>query len=185
MKKAGRGFNVVALAGQNHEVMHMATYDTYADAAASDRMVKDFASAPVGTVIIAVVKDEGRKQLSQAAMDIFIGMGAKEIQNLQFREGYLFMGIKGTRSHLEKRGGQVNAGMILGYSRVVKRKTTRSTRTITKSYKRTITRVVKKVIKETKNGVTRTRTITRVMKRVVTCRRTRRVTKSSSEVSSS
>ena len=108
-------------------------------------------------------------------------MGGKEILNLGFREGYLFMGVKGSRSHIEKRGSPVSAGMVLGYSRVTKRETKTKTVTQTKSYKRTINRVYKKVIKETVNGVTRTKTITRVQKRVVTCRSSRKITKSSSK----
>jgi len=57
-------------------------------------------------------------------------------------------------------GGEVQAGMILGYSRVVK-----TTKTVKKTVKtqRTVSRkVVKRTITETVNGVTRTRTVTRV-----------------------
>jgi len=108
-------------------------------------------------------------------------MGAKEIDHLEYRNGYIFMGIKGTKSHLEKRGTSVNAGMILGYSRVVKTKKTTTTKTTnqTISYKRTITRVYKKKVTETKNGVKTTKIVTRVKKRVVTCKKTRKLVKKS------
>jgi hypothetical protein len=134
-------------------------------------MVVDAAQVPPGTVIIAVVKDSAAKNLSQAAKDIFIGMGAKEISALGSREGWLFMGVWGTKQHVEKRGGEVAAGMILGYARV--EKTTTRSKTVTKSYKKVVTRVVKKTITETKNGVTTRRIITRVEKRTITCKSTK------------
>jgi len=142
-------------------------------------LANDFATAPIGSVIIAVVKEDGAKSLSKVAQDVFVGMGAKKINTLANNQGYLFMGIKGTRSHLEKMEGSVNGGMILGYSKVTKREKVTRTKTINQSvsYKKTINRVYKKVVKETVGGVTRTRTVTRVMKRVITCRKTRKITK--------
>jgi len=79
LEKAKRGFNVAALAGQNHEIIAIKSYDTYGDSNASKRMVEDFATLPVGTVIVAVVKDEGSRKLTKAAKDIFISMGSKEV----------------------------------------------------------------------------------------------------------
>lgn len=179
LEKAGRGMNIVVLAGQNHEVMFSHTYDTFASAKASEQIVEDEAAVPVGSVIIVACKDECSRKLSQGVKDILIAMGAKEINQLGYRQGYIFMGIKGTKSHLEKRGNSVNAGMVLGYSRVKRTKKTKTTKTYTqtKSYKRTITRVVKKKITEVRNGVKTTRVITRVQKRTVTCKRSRKMTK--------
>lgn len=102
-------------------------------------------------------------------------MGSKEVLNLGFRDAWLFMGIKGTKSHMEKRGKDVNGGLILGYSRVTKRTRTKTVRrtTQTKSYTRTITKVVRKKVTEVKNGVKTTRIITRTLRRKVTCRSSR------------
>lgn len=47
------------------------------------------------------------------------------------------MGVKGTKSHIEKRGDGASAGMVLGYSRVTKRVKKTKTITQSKSYKRT------------------------------------------------
>lgn len=142
---AGRGINIAVLAGQNHEVMFIKTYDTYGVAGASEQLSADLAAVPVGSVIIAAVKDEASNKLEHNAKDHFINMGSKEVSNLQFREGWLFIGIKGTKSHVEKRGVDVNSGLVLGYSRVTKREVKKETKTVTqtKSYKRTITRVYK------------------------------------------
>jgi len=81
--------------------------------------------------------------------------------------------MKGSKQHLEKTGGSVNAGMILGYSRVTKRTRTRHTKTMTQThqYKKTITRVYRQKIVTVKNGVRSTRVVTRVKRRTVTCTR--------------
>jgi hypothetical protein len=112
---------------------------------------------------------------------VFNKYGSKEINQLGKGEGFLFIGIKGSTSHLERRGAQVSGGLVLGYSRVTKREKKTQTITQTKSYKRTITRVFKKTITETKNGVTKTRVVTRVQKRTVTCKRSRTIKKSSTK----
>lgn len=171
LENPSRGINVIALAGQNHEVIATKSYDTHGDPNASQQLVEDAAQAPPGTVVIAVVKDSAHKNLSQAAKDIFIGMGATEISSLGSREGWLFMGVTGSKQHVEKRGGEVAAGMILGYARV--ERTTTRTKTATKTYKKVVTRVVKKTITETKNGVTTKRIVTRVEKRTITCKSTK------------
>lgn len=175
LEKAGRGFNVIILAGQNHEVLSSKTYDTFASKAESEKMVNDAANAPVGSVIIAAIKDEGSRMLTQEAKDIFTAMGAKEINNLGYRDGYVFIGVRGSKSHVEKRAKSTNTGIILGYSRVTKRVKKTKTITQTKSYKKTIRRVYKKVVTSTRNGVTSKRTITRVQKRTITCKRSRKI----------
>jgi len=147
-------------------------------------MVEDFATVPRGSVYVAVVRDEASKKLSQEAKDIFNGMGSKEIDSLGFGEGYLFIGVKGggARSKIERRGGSVQAGVALGYSRVTKKEKTVSKKLVSKakSWKRTVRRVYTKVTTETKlvgtppnqREVTTERRVTRVAKWVVTCRRT-------------
>jgi len=106
-------------------------------------------------------------------------MGSKEVNQLQYRDGWLFLGIKGTKSHVEKRGKSVEASIVLGYSRVVKRTRTKTTKTVTqtKTYKRTIRKVVKYKKTEVINGVKTTKTYTRVEKRVVTCKSKRKISK--------
>lgn len=148
-------------------------------------MIEDFNSVPVGSVYIAAVMDEGATKLSAEAKEIFASMGSKEIARLGVREGYLFIGIKGSRSHLEKRGGTVNSGLILGYSRVTRRERTSKTVTQNKSYTRTIRRVYKKKVTSTDAmGVTRTRIITRTMRRKVTCHASRKSSSTTTKVTS-
>jgi len=149
-------------------------------------MVKDLATVPVGSVIIAAVRDEGSRRLTKEAKDIFTSMGAKEINNLAYRVGYVFMGVKGSKSHIEKRGYSVNTGMILGYSRVTKREKHTKIITQTKSYKKSIRRVMRHVIRQRlPGGGIRTKVVTRVSRRTVTCKRTRKIKKTYYKVSSS
>lgn len=179
LEKPNRGINVAVLAGQNHEAIFVKTYDTFGSEKASEQLAADLATVPLGSVIVAAVRDEASSKLTQSVKDFFSNMGSKEINQLQYRDGWLFLGIKGTKSHVEKRGKSVDASVILGYSRVVKRTRTKTTKTVTqtKSYKKTIKRVVKYKKTEVINGVKYTKTYTRVEKRVVTCHRSRKTSK--------
>lgn len=59
LEKVGRGFNIIALAGKNHEIIHYQSYDTYGKDDASTQMIEDFNTFPIGSVVIATVFDEG------------------------------------------------------------------------------------------------------------------------------
>jgi hypothetical protein len=99
------------------------------------------------------------------------------------RNGYLFIGVKGSRSHIEKLGNSVNAGLVLGYSRVTRRERTRKTVTQTRSYTRTIRRVIRQKRVEIVNGVRRTSIVTRVVKKTVRCRSSSTRTRTTSKTS--
>jgi len=174
LAEAKSGINVIVLDGTNHKIIYQGNYDTGKDQGAAARLAKDAQNTPKGAVVIAAVAGDAARFLSQEARDVFGSMGSKEIYSLAAHQGYFFTGVWGTQTNVEKLGGKVQAGMILGYSRVVK--TTRTVKKVVKS-RRTVTRkVVRKTVTETKNGVTTTRTVTRV-------RRVVRVSKSSSSSS--
>lgn len=137
-------------------------------------MAADLATVPLGSVIVIAVNGAANG-LDHAAKDALRNMGSKEVNNLKGNDGYLFMGVKGTKSHMEKRGENVNGGMILGYSRVTRRTRTKQTRTVTqsKSYRRTVSRVVKKKVTSYENGVKKTKIVTRVHKKTYTCKASR------------
>merc|ERR1712185_46170 len=99
-------------------------------------------------------------------------MGGKEINNLKYRQGYIFMGMKGAKNHIEKIGDSVNAGMVLGYARVTKREKYVKTVMQEKSYKKTVRRVSRKIVKTTdSNGNVHTKMVTKVHKKEVACKR--------------
>lgn len=125
-KSGRRGLNVVALDPFKHEVIGNVSYDTYGDAKAAKRFVKDFKKLPAGAVVVIGVRDEASKRLSGEAKDVIKAMGSKEIVNLGFRQGFAFIGVKGQVKFLEKRGGAVGTGAILSYATVEKKKETRA-----------------------------------------------------------
>jgi hypothetical protein len=125
---AKRGLNFVALDPFKHEVIANDSYDTYGDAKAAARFVKDFHKLPKGAVIAIGVKDEASKRLSGEAKELIKALGSQEIQSLKFREGFAFIGVKGQVKFLEKRGDIVGTGAILSYA-VVERKKTQRTKT--------------------------------------------------------
>jgi len=47
-------------------------------------------------------------------------LGAKQLSNLKFREGWAFIGIKGVKKSSEKKGMKVGTAMIIGYGKVTK-----------------------------------------------------------------
>jgi len=63
LKDPKPGFNVIVLAGANHEIIFTKHYDTAGNTAAAQQMVEDEATAPIGSVIIAVMMGDGAKLL--------------------------------------------------------------------------------------------------------------------------
>lgn len=124
-EKSRRGLNVVALDPFKHEVIGNNSYDTYGDAKASKRFVRDFKRLPTGAVIVIGVRDEASKRLSGEARDVIKALGSQEIANLGFRQGFAFIGVKGQVKFLEKRGDSVGTGAILSYATVEKKKEVR------------------------------------------------------------
>ena len=68
-------------------------------------MIKDSLNVAPGSVLIATVKGSAAAMLSKDAMDIFGSMGSKEVYSLAPDEGWLFLGVYGSKTHVEKRGG--------------------------------------------------------------------------------
>lgn len=100
-----RGFNIVGLDARDHTVLLAKAYDTFGNNDASSDMMKDLKGLRRGSIVIASVKDEGSRKLSAEVKNIFTKWGSKEISKLGFREGFAFIGVKGQRNGVEKRGG--------------------------------------------------------------------------------
>lgn len=73
------------------------TYDTWGNANDVKAMIEDSKKAPRGSVIIAVVKDDASRLLTQEAKDIFIRMGSEEIKNLGNKEAWGFVVVVGQK----------------------------------------------------------------------------------------
>jgi len=114
--KGSRGLNVVALNPENHKVVLRKSYDTYSNDNASGDLVRDYRELKRGSIVIVSVKDEGSKKFSDDAKALFTKIGSKDVSSLKFREGWAFIGIKGSGQFVEKKGGRVGTGLILGYA---------------------------------------------------------------------
>lgn len=71
--------------------------------------------------MIVGVKDEASRSLSSEAKEIFGSMGSVEVFKLEFRQGWAFIGVKGQKKFVEKRGDHVGTGAIMGYAKIVKK----------------------------------------------------------------
>jgi len=98
------------------------SYDTWGSADQSKALVADAKKVPRGSVVIAVVKDDASRELTQEAKNLFIKMGSEEINNLGNKEGWGFVGVAGQKVFGEQRGAKVRASMTLGFSKEVKEK---------------------------------------------------------------
>ena len=114
--KGQRGINLVALNAETHKVILRKSYDMYGNKEASHDLARDYKKLSKSTIVIASVKDEGSTLFYEEARALFGDIGSKEVWSLGFREAWSFIGIKGQGQFVEKRGGRVGAGVILGYA---------------------------------------------------------------------
>lgn len=149
-KEAKRGMNIVVFDFVTHKEIAKKSYDTYGDDGASAQMLKDFEELPRFAIITVAVKDEATRKLSKDVKALFKKMGSKSIKNLAFRDGWVFIGIKGMKkAFADKRGPSIGTAKILGYGKITKRtvKRTRTVRTTTKTTK-TVTKTEEKMEKK-------------------------------------
>ena len=78
-------------------------FDTYKDSDAFDTFIETLAKIPVGSIIVAACEDECITHLSSKGKQWFIDMGSKEIENVEYRQGYAFIGKFGQTDCTEKR----------------------------------------------------------------------------------
>ena len=62
---------------------------------------------PDGHVIVAACKDDCMYRLSQDVKAWFARMGSKEVWNLEYRQGFSFIGVNGEWDAIEKRANKV------------------------------------------------------------------------------
>lgn len=85
-------------------------------------MVADFKNKlPEYCIVVVGAKDEASNKLGKEVKTLFKSLGSKAVDNLKFREGWAFIGIKGMKKATEKRGEQVGTAMIIGYGKVTKK----------------------------------------------------------------
>ena len=78
-----------------------------------------------GHIVVAACKDDMIKNLSEDGKRFFANMGSKEIWNLQFRQGFAFIGITGRTDSVEKRAAQTGQATATAVFKVHTIETTR------------------------------------------------------------
>ena len=58
-------------------------------------MMKDYKKVPAGSIIMIAVMDEAERSLNNGVRKMIASMGSKEIGNLDYRDAFAFIGIKG------------------------------------------------------------------------------------------
>ena len=76
-------------------------FDTYKSGTVFDDFVGK--GLPYGQVVVAACKDDCVTNMSDLGKKFFSAMGSKEIFNLQYRQGWSFIGITGRKESNEKR----------------------------------------------------------------------------------
>ena len=86
---------------KNGQVISACVFDTYTKSSRFDSFVDK--PIPEGCVVVAACKDECNTNISQKGKHWFSKMGSKEIWELGYREGYVFIGVAGGNEANEKR----------------------------------------------------------------------------------
>ena len=89
-----RGYNLVALS-QDGTVVNQAAFDTFASRAESLRLARFIEDLPIGTIIVASVKDEAAGQLTAEAVQALRAVGGKEDLRGRLWVSHLLIGAKG------------------------------------------------------------------------------------------
>ncbi|XP_072254407.1 protein FAM3B [Pyxicephalus adspersus] len=89
-----RGFNFIVVNPETLKVTDTKTFDMY-EGEYSGPMVEFINQIPNGFIILVASHDDPFTKLSDAAKKAFEDLGSKEIRNLKFRSGFVFLAIKG------------------------------------------------------------------------------------------
>ena len=91
------GYNIVTISEDNGELIESINFNTYADEAASSRMVDFLKSQKKKTIIMGSVRWDGAKYLSDDAIEIFEELGLKKSlkDKINYCHGFItYKGIK-------------------------------------------------------------------------------------------
>lgn len=90
-----RGYHLAAINAQTGKVDAVGSFDTFADRAASKRLVEFIAALPQGEIVAGVAIDDASKELTNEAFQALQTLGVASDVRAQFRAGHAFIGIKG------------------------------------------------------------------------------------------
>lgn len=90
-----RGYHLVAVNPQTGKVDAVGSFDTFADRAASRRLVEFIRALPPGEIVVGVAIDDASKELTTDAFAALQSLGVAGDARAQFRAGHAFIGLKG------------------------------------------------------------------------------------------
>ena len=97
-----RGLNLVLINPETGKIELAKAFDTYKTSKGLDAFILG-KNAPHGTIVAAACKDDCSTKLSEEAKKWFAKMGSEEIWNLDYRQGFAFIGKIGKGKVIEKR----------------------------------------------------------------------------------
>ena len=92
-----RGLHIIVINPNDGEVEFGEVFDTYKSSFELDQFI-NFDVIPDGHIVVAACQDDCITALSETGKSWFSDMGSKEINNLQYRCGFSFIGIKGKKT---------------------------------------------------------------------------------------
>ena len=105
-----KGLQIVIIDQDTHQVKLAKVFDTYESAAAFDDFIRG--DLEKGSIVAAACQDDCVSHLSQDAKNWFVyGMGSKEVTEIQYRQGFAFIGTFGSRTTFEKRA--IDLGKVI------------------------------------------------------------------------
>ena len=90
-----RGYNLVALEPTSGQILWTDAFDTRGTPGASARLADAVQRLPAGTIVAAVVKDEGSSVLTEGAIAALRSLGGREDIRGRYRVSHLVIGVKG------------------------------------------------------------------------------------------
>lgn len=98
-----RGLHMVIMDPSDGKIVMARIFDTYTSSFDLELFIDFMNESDDGFIIIVACKDDCVKNLSDKCKEWFYDMGSEEINHLEYREGYSFVGKTGARDGFDTR----------------------------------------------------------------------------------
>jgi len=98
LQKPTRGFNVIVLSSNSHEVVESKTFDTYGASSASADFANFVKGVTNGYVVMVGILDAVAVPLNDQVVTVLESLGATQAKNIVFRGSYALIGVKGGKA---------------------------------------------------------------------------------------
>ena len=107
-----RGYNIVLIDPKTGAIDARESFDTFASAQESERMVQFIARIPAGEIVAVAVRDEGSLHLTQAAVDGLKSLGAKQDLRGRFRWSHALLVTQGNPEGAREAASETNVSQV-------------------------------------------------------------------------